>query len=139
MRTTEQDADWKSERVRRDLARLQKLLARRRFRAIAMRVFRGVLGSGASFAALIKLKLAGSLVLKGGLALLVGLSLAWPIVFGILLALAFVVLAIVGIMEGETPNCPDTCWEASKRRDRLRELIDERIEWLESRSGGAEN
>ncbi|WP_026597194.1 hypothetical protein [Methylobacterium sp. 77] len=132
-----EETDPETRRVRRDLARLQVLLERRRVRAVAMRGVRGALGGGASFAALVKLKLAGSLVLKGGLALLVGLCFAWPVVVGLFLALVLLVLAVVGAMEGEAPSCPDSCWSASTRRDRLRELIAERLGWLESRTGAA--
>ncbi|GJE16032.1 hypothetical protein [Methylobacterium marchantiae] len=131
------DADPEARRVRRHLARLQALLERRRLRVTLMRGARGLVGGGASFAALVKLKLAGSLVLKGGLAVLVGLCFAWPIVAGLLLALLLVVLAVVGAMEGEAPSLPDTCWSSSGRRDKLRELIDERVRWLDGRSGPA--
>ncbi|CAA2103417.1 hypothetical protein MBUL_02185 [Methylobacterium bullatum] len=135
--TLSDETDPETHRVRRNLSRLQVLLERRRVRALAMRGVRRALGGGASFAALVKLKLAGSLVLKGGLALLVGLCFAWPVVAGLLLALVLVVLAFIGASEGEAPSCPDSCWSASTRRDRLRELIDERLGWLESRTGPA--
>lgn len=123
--------------VRRDVARLERLLDRRRVRANLMRALRGSLGGGASFAALVKLKLAGSLVLKGGVALLVGLCFAWPVVAGLLLVAVLLVLAVVGALEGEAPTCPDTCWNTRERRDRLRALIDERNGWLDTRSGAA--
>lgn len=135
--TLSDETDPETRRVRRNFARLQVLLERRRVRAVAMRGVRGALGGGASFTALVKLKLAGSLVFKSGLALLVGLCFAWPVVAGLLLALVLVVLAVVGAFEGEAPICPDSCWSASTRRDRLRELIDERLGWLESRTGPA--
>ena len=129
-------------RVARELRRLEGLAARRRMRVRVLRALRGTLGAGATLAALIKLKLAGSLTLKLALAALVGLGLAWPMVALGLFALAAVLLSLVGLIlslfdGGGSPSldCDCACDRRERRAVRLAELIRKRRHWLEQRAG----
>ncbi|MGU3358940.1 hypothetical protein ACLBWX_01265 [Methylobacterium sp. M6A4_1b] len=126
----------------RELGRLEALAARRRLRVRLLRAARGLLGGGAILAALIKLKVAGSLALKLGIAALVALGLAWPFaVLAVLLLVGFVV-SLVSLFEGGALDCPDAascdgCERREKRAARLRHLIARRRAWLTAPSGPA--
>jgi len=127
-------------RVARELARLEALAARRRLRVRLLRAARGFLGAAATLATLIKLKLVGSLVLKLGIALLVGLGLAWPFAALAVVVLLGFILALASLFEGGSLDCPDAascdgCEHREKRAARLRHLIARRRTWLAAPSG----
>ncbi|KQT82106.1 hypothetical protein ASG51_20205 [Methylobacterium sp. Leaf465] len=137
-----EDRDAETARVARELDRLEALAARRRLRVGLLRAARGTLGAGATLATLIKLKLAGSLALKLGIAVLVGLGLAWPVVVLAVVVLIGFVLALVSLFDGGAADCPDTacgdgCERREKRAARLRHLIARRQAWLAAPSGPA--
>lgn len=119
----------------RELARLEALAEKRRFRTWLRRGLRGGLGAGATLLALVKLKIAASLSIKLGLAALVGLGLVFPPVFLALLAVAGLVIALV-TCEGDC-DCPGDCEWRETRRSRLDGLIAERRDWLATRRGPA--
>ncbi|WP_244479750.1 hypothetical protein [Methylobacterium sp. Leaf111] len=126
----------------RELERLEALAIRRRLRVRLLRAARGTLGAGATLATLIKLKLAGSLTLKLGIAVLVGLGLACPFVVLAVVVLMGFVLAVVSLFDGGSVDCPDTAWgdgceRREKRAVRLRHLIARREAWLAAPSGPA--
>jgi hypothetical protein len=120
-------------RVERELARLEALAARKRFRIAILRALRGFVGAGGTLATMLKLKVAGSLVLKIGVAVVVGLGFAWP-----LYALAAVILgfALLSILSCEPANCdcPCDCKRKESRRARLDRLIEQRKAWLLARA-----
>lgn len=127
-------------RVARQLARLEALAARRRLRVRLLRAARGLVGAVATLATLIKLKLTGSVVLKLGIALLVGLGLAWPFAALAVMVLLGFVLALASLFEGGSLDCPDApscdgCERREKRAARLRHLIARRRTWLAAPSG----
>ncbi|GJD74473.1 hypothetical protein [Methylobacterium goesingense] len=129
-------------RVTRDLRRLEALVARRRLRVRLLRTLRGGLGAGATLAALIKLKVAGSLAVKLGLAALVGLGLAWPFVALAVIFLAGLVLSILSLFGEGSVSCPDGdcdcgCHRREARAERLRQLIARRRDWLAEPAGPA--
>ncbi|GJD94826.1 hypothetical protein [Methylobacterium iners] len=131
-------------RVARELGRLEALAARQRLRVRLMRALRGSLGAGATLAALIKLKIAGSLGLKIGLALLVGAGLAWPFIALGALALLALLLSILSLFSGDGVSAHDfacdwpcDCKKREKRAARLKQLIEVRQAWLAAPSGGA--
>lgn len=111
------DRDARTERVTRELAHLVSLHARRRLRVRLFRVVRGTMGAGVTLATLIKLKRAGSPALKLGIAVLVGLGLAWPFVVLAVVALVRLVLALVSLFDGGSADCPDiACGDGCERR-----------------------
>jgi len=126
----------------RELQRLEALAARRRWRVRVLRGLRGSLGAGATLATLIKLKLAGSLALKLGIAALVGVGLAWPFVALAVLFVFGLVLAILSLFGEGNVECPDGscdcgCDRREKRAARLKHLIAQRRAWLDAPSGAA--
>ncbi|MCJ2034019.1 hypothetical protein [Methylobacterium sp. J-068] len=126
----------------REIRRLEALAARRRLRVRVLRALRGTLGAGATLATLVKLKLAGSLALKLGIAALVGLGLAWPFVALALVVLFGLVVTIVALFSGENISCPEAacdwgCDGREKRGARLKQRIAERRAWLAAPSGPA--
>ena len=130
------------QRVTRELGRLDALAARQRLRVRLMRGLRGSLGAGATLAALVKFKLAGSLGLKIGLALLVGAGLAWPFIALGVLALLALLLSVLSLFDGGGPGSHDfacdwpcDCNRREKRAARLKQLIEVRQAWLASASG----
>jgi hypothetical protein len=130
--------DFTIRRVTRELRRLEALAARRRLRVRVLRALRGLGGAGATFAALVKLKLAASLGLKLGLAALVGLGLVWPFVALAILALMGLVVAILALIAGSGEAgdlfCPDAagCERRERRAARLKQLIATRRAWLDA-------
>jgi hypothetical protein len=137
-----EDRTSESRRVARELSRLEALAARRRIRVRLLRGLRGGLGAGTTLVALIKLKLAGSLALKLGIALLVGLGLAWPFVTLAVFVLLGIVLAILSLFGDGAVECPDCscyggCDRREKRAARLKHQIALRRAWLATPSGPA--
>lgn len=144
--TTGRDA---ARRVARELDRLEALGARRRLRVRVLRTLRGSLGAGATVLAMIKLKVAGSLVLKVALALLVGLGIAWPMTALAVLGAAWLVLSLVlmiaSLLDGSASHhsldpscdCPDGCARREARAARLKRLIATRRAWLANPAGPA--
>jgi hypothetical protein len=131
-------------RVTRELERLEALVARQRLRVRLMRALRGSLGAGATLAALVKLKIAGSLGLKIGLALLVGAGLAWPFIALGALALLALLLSLLSLFSGDGVSAHDFscdwpcgCDKREKRAARLKGLIEVRRTWLAGGSGQA--
>ncbi|MCE4222680.1 hypothetical protein HCU64_02860 [Methylobacterium sp. C25] len=122
-------------RVERELARLEALAARRRIRIAILRALRGGLGAGGTLATLLKLKVAGSITLKLGLALVVGIGFAWPLYALAAIAIGFVLLSVLSC---ESPDChcdcPGDCQRKEKRRARLDEMIETRRTWLLGRA-----
>lgn len=122
-------------RVERELARLEALAARRRYRIAILRTLRGGLGAGGTLATMLKLKVAGSLGLKLGLALVVGLGFAWPIYALAAIAIGVVILSVLSC---EVPDCscdcPGDCQRKENRRKRLDEMIETRKAWLLARA-----
>lgn len=116
-------------RVERELARLEALAARKRIRIAVLRTLRGFVGAGGALATMLKLKLAGSLVLKIALAVVVGLGFAWPLYAAAALVLGFAVLSILSC---EPADCdwPCDCKRKESRRARLERLIEQRRTWL---------
>lgn len=117
-------------------------MARRRFRVRLLRALRGTAGAGATLAALIKLKVAGSLALKIGLAALVGVGLAWPFVVLAVLFLFGLVLSILSLFGDGPVDCPEGscdcgCDRREKRAERLKALIARRRAWLAEPVGPA--
>ncbi|MBB5764296.1 hypothetical protein ABEV34_01205 [Methylorubrum rhodesianum] len=130
-------------RLERELRRLEALAARKRFRRRSLRALRGSAGAAATFAALLKVKLIGTLAGKAAIAVLVGLGLAWPtLVIGIV-GLIGIVLAFVSLFSGEggshhlACDCPCDCAGREKRAERLKALIAQRRAWLAAPSGPA--
>ena len=126
----------------RELRHLEGLAWRRRFRRRTMRGLRGGLGGAATLAALVKLKLAGPLAVKLGLAVLVGAGLAWPTLALGVLALAGLVLAVFSLFDGGgahglDADCPGACGRRERRAARLKALIVQRRNWLAAPSGPA--
>ena len=124
-------------RVNRAVRRLEALADARRLRVRVLRGLRGSLGAGATLATLVKLKIAGSLALKIGLAVAVGLGFAWP-AFGLTVLLIGAV--VVALAACEVNDCPvdcsgDGCKQREKRRERLDTLIAERRDWLANPHG----
>lgn len=73
------------------------------------------MGAGATLISLVKR--AGSLVLKLGIAVLVGLGLAWPFVVLAVVVLVRLVLARVSLVDGGSADCPDiACGDGCERR-----------------------
>jgi hypothetical protein len=128
--------------VAHELGRLEALAARQRLRVRVMRALRGTLGAGATLLALVKFKLAGSLGLKVGLALLVGAGLAWPFIALGALALLALLLSILSLFSGDGVSAHDfacdwpcDCNRREKRAARLKHLIAVRQAWLAAPSG----
>lgn len=116
-------------RVERELARLEALAARKRFRIAILRALRGFVGAGGTLATMLKLKIAGSLVLKIGLAVVVGLGFAWPLYALAAVVLGFAVLSILSC-EPAGCDCPSDCKRKELRRARLDRMIEQRKTWL---------
>lgn len=112
-------------RVERELARLEALAAKRRYRIAVLRALRGSVGAGGTFAAILKLKLAGSLAAKVALAVVVGLGFAWPTIALAIVVVGVVILSIASC-EPVACDCPCECDRKEKRRKRLDEMIAER-------------
>lgn len=123
-------------RVTRDLARLEKLAARRKTRIAIRRALRGTFGSLAALGALVKLKIAGSLVLKLVLALVVGLGFAWPLYALAIILIGGVILSILSC-EAPVADCPVGCDRKESRRKRLDAMIAQRKDWLRDQVGPA--
>ncbi|WP_407529186.1 hypothetical protein [Methylobacterium oryzisoli] len=130
-------------RVSRELGRLEALAARRRMRVRILRGLRGGAGAAGTFALLLKLKLAGSLALKLGLALAAGLVFAWPVLGIVVLVVLGTVVWIASLFDGDggRPSL-DGPWDLScdcdrreKRAARLAMLIERRRSWLAAPSG----
>lgn len=128
-------------RVKRELARLEDLAAKRRFRVRLLRGGRGFVGAAASLAAMLRFKLAGSLGLKVALAAVVGLGFAWPAAALLVLLVLGLVLAFVSLLSGEagahdfSVDCPCDCKKKERRAARLEELIEQRTTWLAATGG----
>ncbi len=130
-------------RVERDLARLDRLIARARLRRRIFRTLRGGLGAGATLLVLLKVKVAASLGLKLVIAALVGLGLAWPVAVLVFVFVAGLVVTIVGALTGEggmsaadfSPSWDCDCERARMRR--LKHLIALRRAWLAAPAGPA--
>lgn len=131
------DDDPAVRRVRRELASFEALAHRRRVRAWVARGVRGMAGAGGSFALMVKMKVAGSIGGKLILAALVGLGLALPVLALGLLAVFFLVLALIECERVHGCDWPCDCCERNARRDRLKAMIDERARWLARREGPA--
>ncbi|GEO99757.1 hypothetical protein [Methylobacterium haplocladii] len=119
-------------RVERELVRLEALAARKRFRIAILRALRGFVGAGGALATMLKLKIAGSVVLKIGLAVIVGLGFAWPLYAFAAVILGFAILSILDSSSGSAPSCdcPGDCERKESRRARLDRLIEQRKTWL---------
>lgn len=131
------------QRMERALRRLEALAARKRFRKRSLRALRGTAGAAATFGALLKVKVIGTLAGKAAIAVLVGLGLAWPaLVIGVV-GLVGIVLAVVSLFSGEGGShgldCdgPCDCARKEKRAERLKALIAQRRAWLAAPSGPA--
>lgn len=130
-------------RVGRELRRLEARAGKRRLRVRAMRGLRGGLGATATFGLLLKLKLAGSGVLKIALAALVGLGFAWPTLALLVFALLGLLWAIVSLFDGSggphpfDGDGPRDCARRETRAKRLGDLIAQRRAWLDAPSGPA--
>lgn len=134
--------DVVADRVRRELSRLEALAARRRMRVHILRGLRGSLGAAATLLGLLKLKLAGSLALKLGIALLVGVGFAWPLVALAALVVCGFVLSVLSLFVDGQVDCPEAacdcgCDRREKRAARLKQHIIERRAWLADPSGPA--
>ncbi|GMA76241.1 hypothetical protein GCM10025880_26580 [Methylorubrum aminovorans] len=123
-------------RMERELRRLEGLAGRKRVRRRILRALRGTAGAAATFGALVKLKLVGTLAGKAAIALAVGLGLAWPtLVIGII-GLVGIVLALLSLFSGEggphSFDCdwPCECGRKEARARRLKHLIAQRRSWL---------
>lgn len=130
-------------RMERELRRLEGLAGRKRFRRRSLRALRGTAGAAATFGALVKLKLVGTLAGKAAIALAVGLGLAWPtLVIGVV-GLIGIVLALLSLFSGEGGphgfdcDCPGACGRKEERARRLKHLIAQRRAWLTAPSGPA--
>ncbi|GAA0251539.1 hypothetical protein LNAOJCKE_3856 [Methylorubrum aminovorans] len=130
-------------RMERELRRLEGLAGRKRVRRRILRALRGTAGAAATFGALVKLKLVGTLAGKAAIALAVGLGLAWPtLVIGII-GLVGIVLALLSLFSGEggphSFDCdwPCECGRKEARARRLKHLIAQRRSWLAAPSGAA--
>ncbi|MEE7457966.1 hypothetical protein MPAR168_02320 [Methylorubrum populi] len=128
-------------RMERELRRLEGLAGRKRFRRRSLRALRGTVGAAATFGALVKLKLVGTLAGKTAIALAVGLGLAWPtLVIGVI-GLIGIVLALLSLFSGEGGphgldcDCPGKCGRKEERARRLKHLIAQRRAWLTAPSG----
>ncbi len=121
--------DPASIRVERELVRLEALAARRRFRIAILRALRGFVGAGGTLATMLKLKIAGSLVLKVGLAVIVGLGFAWPLYAFAAVLIGFAILSILSCEPADC-DCPSDCKRKALRRARLDRLIAQRKAWL---------
>ena len=123
-------------RVERELRRLETLAGRKRARRSALRLGRGTLGAAATFGALVKAKIVGTLAGKLAIALAVGLGLAWPA-----LVLVGIVLAVLSLFGGEAGphdfTCDGSCAGKNERAARLNHLIAQRRAWLAAPSGSA--
>ncbi|GJE57486.1 hypothetical protein [Methylobacterium sp. WL9] len=119
-------------RVERELLRLEALASRKRYRIAILRALRGFVGAGGALATMLKLKIAGSLVLKIGLAVIVGLGFAWPLYAFAAVILGFAILSILDSNSGSDPNCdcPGDCERKESRRARLDRMIEQRKTWL---------
>lgn len=128
-------------RVERELRRLETLAGRKRARRSALRLGRGTLGAAATFGALVKAKIVGTLAGKLAIALAVGLGLAWPALVLGLLALVGIVLAVLSLFGGEAGphdfTCDGSCAGKNERAARLDHLIAQRRAWLATPSGSA--
>lgn len=130
-------------RVERELARLDGLIARARFRRRLWRAVRGGVGAGATLLILLKAKVAASLGLKLAIAAAVGFGLAWPVAVLGLVFLIGAVLAIVSLVTGEDGvsgsdfDWPCDCQGGRERLKRLKGLIAQRRAWLAAPSGPA--
>ena len=131
------------QRMERELRRLEELAARKRFRRRSLRALRGSAGAAATFAALLKVKVIGTLAGKVAIAVLVGLGLAWPALIIGVVGLVGIVLAFVSLFSGEGGShhfdcdCPSDCAGKEKRAERLKGLIAQRRAWLATPSGPA--
>lgn len=130
-------------RIQRELSRLEALAGRKRLRRRSLRALRGTAGAAATFGALLKVKLVGTLAGKVAVAVLVGLGLAWPaLVIGVV-GFIGIVLAFVSLFSGESGphhfDCdwPCDCAGREKRAERLKTLIAQRRAWLAAPSGPA--
>ena len=130
-------------RMERELRRLEALTARKRFRRRSLRALRGSAGAAATFGALLKVKLVGTLAGKAAIAVLIGLGLAWPaLVIGVI-GVVGLVLAVISLFSGEggphgfDPDCACDCTRKEKRAERLKALIAQRRAWLAAPSGPA--
>ncbi|MEH3116958.1 MAG: hypothetical protein PGN25_04930 [Methylorubrum populi] len=125
------------------MRRLEALAARKRFRRRSLRALRGGAGAAATFGALVKTKLVGTLAGKAAIALAVGLGVAWPMLVVGVVGLVGIVLAIVSLFSGEGGphpldcDCPGGCAGKEKRAARLEHLIAQRRAWLTAPSGPA--
>ena len=137
---TVQDRTRPRSRPERELARLEALDARRRWRVLRRGGLRGGLGAGASLWTLIKLKLLGSLGGKLAIAAVIGLGVAWPMLLVVLLASVALGLAIAILTCGEIAEFPflgpdDVRACKGTRVRRLEDLIARRRAWLAAPSG----
>lgn len=130
-------------RLERELRRLEALVARKRFRRRSLRALRGSAGAAATFGALLKVKVVGTLAGKAAIAVLVGLGFAWPaLVIGVV-GVVGLVLAVVSLFSGEgsphgfDADCACDCARKEKRAERLKALIAQRRAWLAAPSGPA--
>lgn len=126
-------------RVERELRRLETLAGRKRARRFVLRLGRGTLGTAATFGALVKAKIVGTLAGKLAIALAVGLGLAWPALVLGLLAVVGIVLAVASLFGGEAGphdfTCDGPCTGKDERAARLDHLIAQRRAWLAAPSG----
>ncbi|WP_342153583.1 hypothetical protein [Methylorubrum sp. SB2] len=129
--------------VQRELARLDGLIARARYKRRIFRTLRGGLGAGATLLVLLKAKVAASLGLKLAIAGVVGLGLAWPVAVLVFVFVAGLVVTILGALMGEggmsaadfSPSWDGGCERARMRR--LKALIALRRAWLAAPAGPA--
>ncbi|MCP1557365.1 UNVERIFIED_ORG: hypothetical protein M2438_001441 [Methylobacterium sp. SuP10 SLI 274] len=133
-------------RTERELRRLEALVARKRFRRRSLRALRGSAGAAATFGALLKVKVVGTLAGKAAIAVLVGLGFAWPaLVIGVIgvIGVVGIVLAVVSLFSGEggphgfDVGCTCDCAGKEKRAERLKALIAQRRAWLAAPAGPA--